>query len=540
MHKTRILVVATVLAGSAMAQANTVAGLDGRLSAIASPTYFGRRGAAYPDGEIGMAFSNTMCNPGSVVIPWAQAMSTNHPKFGFLFARYSGDRMVQINDRRSYCKHAFLSTNFSGACGTCINPGTNQLMGLNCSDTYGASNNGDRYWLGPADEIDPWLGTWVAVGSYFDRGDPDVGPPFNTDGIRSLTSGTSGVFTDPVRNRLTLREPDLTVPGSTFYYAIHLIHQGEAAANRGDNIAYRQVTPTFGGSTWSFANAGNMTYGSVLSAWPGATVNFARNGTDEGGFYVAVKVTGTGPYHYEYAVHNYDNSRGGGSLRIPLCSTASLSNVGFRDIDQNGLNEWTWSRIGNELVFQVPASPATNPLHWNMIFNFWFDTDVPPVASSVKIDQASPGSGALFVSVPSQVPGGGLAHNLDLGPGCGSPSPVLSTSGVGTLPNPTFGIVATSTPGAAMFLFVATGTANIPLGGGCTQYLDGSAFTLAFLTANGAGVAVQPINVPANPVFQGAQLNWQAVQLVAGGPLMGAFSVSNGLKTRFGNNPICQ
>ena len=124
-------------------------GLDGRLSLIDDLTYWGRRGAAHPGGEVGMSMLNEMCNPGTVNIPWQVAMSSNHPKFGFLIVRVNGGKIEQINDW-SYCKHAFTSTNFSGACGTCQNPGTGQLMGVHCSDTYGAGNNGDRYWLGPA------------------------------------------------------------------------------------------------------------------------------------------------------------------------------------------------------------------------------------------------------------------------------------------------------------------------------------------------------------------------------------------------------
>jgi hypothetical protein len=179
-----------------------------------------------------MAMLNEMCNPGTVTIPWQAAMQPNHPKFGFLIVRVVGDRIEQISDR-SFVKHAFTSTNYSGSCGTCQNPGTGSVMGINCADTYGAGNNADRTWLGPAPEIDPWLGTWNPIGSYFDIGDPAqsgglVLPP---DGVRSLN--TSGF--DNVKNRVTVQEPDLLTAGAAYFYGIHLIHQGEAVANRGDN-----------------------------------------------------------------------------------------------------------------------------------------------------------------------------------------------------------------------------------------------------------------------------------------------------------------
>ena len=107
------------LAASLTAQANVVPGLDGRLTLVDDLTYYGRRGPAHPNGEIGMAMLNEMCNPGTVQIPWQAAMQPNHPKFGFLIVRVAGDRIEQISDR-SFCKHAFTSTNYSGPCGSCM------------------------------------------------------------------------------------------------------------------------------------------------------------------------------------------------------------------------------------------------------------------------------------------------------------------------------------------------------------------------------------------------------------------------------------
>jgi hypothetical protein len=50
---------------------------------------------------------------------------------------------------------------------------------------------------------------------------------------------------------------------------------------------------------------------------------------------------GGGQYHYEYAVHNVDNSRGGATLRVPSTPAAVVTNFSFRDIDNNALNDWT-------------------------------------------------------------------------------------------------------------------------------------------------------------------------------------------------------
>ncbi|MBM4061276.1 MAG: hypothetical protein FJ265_09325 [Planctomycetes bacterium] len=415
MTRSSLLALAAAIAGHLAAQSNTVPGLDGRLDVVDQFTYQGRRGAAHPNGEVGFAMLNTMCNPGTVNIPWYAAMQPNHPKFGFLAVRESNGRMEQISDR-SYCKHAFTSTNFSGACGTCQNPGTGSLMGVHCSDTYGVGNNADRHWLGPAEELDPWLGTWNPVGSYFDRGDPDVGPPLNNDGQRSPSySGT-----DPVRNRVTIKESDLLVTNARYFYGIHLMHQGEAVANRGDNLASRGFTPTWNGSSWSTPNNSvGQAWGSVLQHWQGATLDLGGNGNDDGRFCVAVVATplGGGQYHYEYAVHNIDNSRGGASFRVPTGAGAMVTNFTFGDIDDVVLNDWTASFTGSEVVFQAPAN---NALEWNTIYNFGFDCNIAPGGGGVFLDQARVGPGALTVTVLSRVPGGvPVATATNVGTGCG-------------------------------------------------------------------------------------------------------------------------
>ncbi|MCB9878456.1 MAG: hypothetical protein H6835_12725 [Planctomycetes bacterium] len=403
------------IAGSVVAQSNTVVGLDGRLTQVDNLTYYGRRGAAYPNGEIGMAMLNEMCNPGSVTIPWYAAMQSNHPKFGFLLVRLSNDRLEQISDW-SFCKHAFTSTNYTGPCGPCQNPSTGTVMGINCADTYGAGNNADRTWLGPPSEIDPWLGTWNPVGSYFDIGDPSqAGYPAAADGNRSLDQS---IF-DSVDNRVTVDEIDLTTAGAQYYYGLQLIHQGEALANRGDNNAHRGFNPSYGGSTWSFTNDEALEYGSILTRWPGAQVDEGHNGNDDGRFFVAVKVTplGGGNYHYEYALHNVDNSRAGGGFRVPIDPTATASNFTFGDIDTNGANDWTGARIGNEVVFTAPAS---NFVEWNTIYNFGFDATFPPGQGLCAVDEARPGAGAMWVDVPTQVPSGATYATVSsYGTGCG-------------------------------------------------------------------------------------------------------------------------
>lgn len=527
MRNQLLLAAATSLATTVSAQINTIPGLDGSLTNNASPTYFGRRGPAHPNGEIGMSYSYTMCNPGVVNIQWTAPMNPNHPMFALMVVQERNGRFEQItHDGTTYVKHAFSAANSPSTCGgTCQTTGTG--LRVNCTDTYGASTNANRHYLAPASEINPWTGVWAPVGSYFDRGEPDVGPPLNQDGVRSL-QGTAPAFTaDMVKNRVTLREQDLLTPGQ-LWMCCHIVVAGEDGDLHFNNIGHRRMNATWNGTQWTFSNPAAFTAGTVLSQWAGAALNHARNGDDDGHFWVAAKVTdlGGGTWHYEYAVHNFDNHRGGASLRIPVCPTTNVTNVTFRDPNGNPLDDWTHARAGAELVFSAPAG---NALTWNNLFNFGFDCNIAPEAGSVVIDQALLGPGALSVTVPTQVPGG-LAAVTNLGPGCGAPAPVLATTGLPLIPSPAFALTVQGTPSAPVFVFAANGAQAAPVGLGCIQYVDSSFVMHGAYTADGAGFTSAPLPIPDTIALEGIVIAWQAAEAVPGGPLLGFLALSNGLE----------
>jgi hypothetical protein len=516
---------AAVLLASLGAQSNTIPGLDGSLTNNASPSYFGRRGS-YPTGEVAMCCSYTMCNPGTVPIQWTAPMNANHPMFAMSVVRESNGRFEQItNSGTTYVKHAFGAANAASTCGgTCQTTGSG--LRVNCSDTYGASTNANRYYLGPASEIDPWTGIWNPVGSYFDRGDPDVGAPQNTDGVRSLQSTSGGFSTDAVKNRVTLREQDLLAPG-TLYYCCHIVVRGEDGDLHWNNLGSRQMTATWGGSQWTFAVPGAFAQGSVLNRWTGAAVSNARNGEDDGHFVVAVKVTqlDTWTWHYEYAVQNFDNARGGATLRLPMHSTTTVTNITFRDTNTDPLDDWTTTRTGTELIFQATA---TNPLDWNNIYNFGFDCNVAPDAGNVAIDQARVGPGALSVAIATQVPSG-IALVTDLGPGCGSPPPVLDVNAAPFIPSPGFAFTIDGAPSATIAMFASFGPIPAEIVPGCFVYLA-SPISYGVFFADAAGHAVAPFPIANDVSMNGLAIDWQAAEVVAAGPLWGFLELSNGLE----------
>ncbi len=540
MTKTSCLVLAVAaVCGDLLAQSNERGvGYDAALANISSATYYGRRGAAYPGGEIGVAFQNQLCNPGSVPVEWRSPggsigsnILTDHPKFGFLVAREVNGRLVQISDW-SYCKHAFLSLNsasVSPCLGGCvIPPAGGAQLGVKCSDIYSAGNNASRTYLGPPAEINPWLGTWPAVGSYFDVGEAAGA----SDGLRSLN--TSGF--DSVKNRVTIREADIAGGVSSgLYFAIHVICEGERVENRGNNIMSRPFTLAWNGTSWTPTTTGTASFGSILSRWPGATVTEGSNGgtgtlaDQDGRFAVAVKVTGptNGMWRYEYCVHNIDNNRGGATFSLPVCPTGRVQNIGFRDIDTNALNDWTSSVSGGRITW---TAPATNPHNWNSLYNFWFDSDVAPGTGTATIDQARVGPGALTVNVQTTAPT--LQPAVYLGAGCGTPGGSLYVNSLPTAGNASFALQATGAPNSFV-LVVFSGTAgNTPVAPGCSAYVDLLSYgTVGLYATDATGLATAPI--PINAAQAPADLTFQGAPFLAGGPVVGLLGLTNGLTVRF-------
>jgi hypothetical protein len=512
------------------AQSNSLGpGYNGALYEISQATAWGRRGPLYPNGEVGVSFQNGLCNPGSMDLAWFAAdnnppgtqMSEDHPMFGFMVAKEQNGRLVQISDW-SYCKHAFLSLNDPGTCGTCTNQTATETMYVGCSDVYSPSNNGSRTYLGPPSEIDPWLGTWNHVGSFFDVGYPANGAP--NDGIK----GSINPGSDVVMNRVTIKETDLVGVTAGLYFQIHVIHKGEPVANRGNNTMSRPFVMTWGGSNWNATTLGMPTFGSILTRWPGATLSTAQNGNDDGRFVVAVNVTGptNGIWHYEYAVHNLDNKAGSAAFRVPVCPTGNVTNIGFRDIDQNALNNWVGTNTGTEIVWSAPAG---NPQNWNTLFNFWFDSDVAPVAGNISIDKADlTYPGALTVAVPTSVPG--YQPVIYLGPGCGVPECNLYPEGFPTTGNPTFGIRAVSDPGLPVLLFFSLPGFTFPIAPGCNVMIDPFAcgdFGLGVTDAAG----ITTFTTPVDPTWP--ECAFQAATFVINPPVAGIVGLSSGIVVRY-------
>ncbi len=534
-RRASLLLPALLVAGAVpFAQANSDGAIDLLLAHINDLSVLGRQGA-FPNGINGLAMETTACNGGSKEISWQQAMDPDHPFIAFLLARESNGRFEQISDR-SYVKHGFfaLSSSFCSAC----TPTDGTKLGLGCSDTYATANNGDPFWLGPPDEIDPWLGRWNPVCSHFDRGEPPVAAPADCNGVRSLTQAQAQAL-GSVGHRIRVRDADLDVAGATFWFQGMYVIETEGDLLRDDNLGSRRFTAAWTGTNWSLNEASGLLLGSVLQRWSGASLSSATNGTDDGRLYVAVKVTGPvdGFQHYEYAVHNRDNARGVSALRIPLCPQARVRNLGSSDIDQDAGNDWTAALVGSEIVF----SSASNPLQWNSIFNFWFDSDSAPVAGVLGLEQAAPGAGLASVPVTSSAPLG--LFNVYVGEGCAfGAAPTLHAVGTpaqATLGNATFALRSTgNAPQQPNYLFFSRVAGSHPIGR-CTSYLGlvaSDAILRDTVLSDASGVAVHALPIPSLVALEGIDVTFQVVGRNPGnGKLFANYELSDGLRVRIGS-----
>lgn len=531
--RTISLVSLLCLAAAATAQPNLRPGTDvsNLLGTIGSPaaTQGGRLGT-FPTGQQAWGVSTTSCNVGTINVPWLRDMNVDHPEMGMWMYREYNGRFEQISLFIGV-KHGFVSTNSPG-CGSCPGgAGTSLVVG--CTDTYDSSLNYSHSYLAPPQEINPWTGIWTSVGSHFDRGYPVVSPPQNTDNIRSAINFP----TNHPGYRNLVWDSELNVTGATFWVSGYYNVIGEPEARRENNFGTRQFTASYGGSAWNWSMVGSTNHPTpAIYRWTGATVNSATNNGQDGRFYVAVKVTGpnaSGTYRYEYAVFNRDNNREGAAVRIPVCSSAQVTNLLFRDPDQTPGNDWTFSRTATHLVWTAPAADANN-LTWGNLFNIGFDCDVSPATGTVLVDQAKAGLGNADVGVVSNCPLD--ARNLFLGTGCGTPvPPVLAANGPALVGNASFALRVTNVAPSSTNLFILSATATNLNVGACTIYVDPATYLLAApITANGSGIATLGVPVPNNASLDGVSFALQVGELQTGGAYGGLVDFSSGLKVKVG------
>ena len=220
-----------------------------------------------------------------------------------------------------------------------------------------------------------------------------------------------------------------------------------------NNASYRKYIVS-GTTNFSFCPDGStarMQPG--IRAWTGATVNrIEPDPGNDGIWFMGYKVTNPSPgvWHYEYALFNENLDRAIQSFSVPLGPDVNVSNIGFHAPPQHPgwANDgtfnsqgysgmpWTPAQTSNSLTWNCETfaqNQNANAIRWGTLYNFRFDADQPPQATSAVIDFFKTGSP---MTIAIQAPAGGATPTPTA-----SPTPIVTPT-----PTPSATVRPTPTP----------------------------------------------------------------------------------------------
>jgi len=348
--------------------------------------------------------SNT-CNIGDQNIAWS---SGGTPALAMNAYRLHNGRLEQIGV--GMMKTACCAFQGSG-CGIPCIPSSG--LGGGCQDTYDAGWNSLQSALKPRKNVNAYTGAFF---------------------------GTTGVSGTAVTGRTQVQQADMstvTYPGALFFLeGQYLCTEDALNGNWVNNASYTRVTMN---ASFMASPAGGVEAGKpAINAWRDHGLGIGvvdpsviLQNVDvpgEGRFIVASKITevppGSGNWHYEYAIRNFNSDRCASSFRVPLPTGASVSNTGFHDVWYHGDDavfdgmDWPVANSGYELRWSTTQTHAqnvnANAIRWSTMYNFWFDCNRPPVAGQAEIDLFKPAVGCQSVKVAFNINVPGVACAADI------------------------------------------------------------------------------------------------------------------------------
>ena len=233
----------------------------------------------------------------------------------------------------------------------------------------------------------------------------------------------------------------------------------------------------------------------------------------------------------------------GAAFPVPaICDSNCFFDTTGNDFARFGMNAATvaptlpsWQQNGVDLLSLLADPQLQNPgAHDFHVLPTSPCLGASMLASGVAFDvDGQPRTTALEIGADEF----SAAHATIVGNGCsgvGAP-PALTTYTWPFLGNAGFALTFEQLPPnwfAVLFGSLALAPAPIPLGGGCSSYLDfGTLTALAAATSGPAGTASVVLAVPANAAFIGFEIGYQGVVPDAAAPL--GLAVTNGLDVVF-------
>ena len=335
--------------------------------------YFGEQ-----DGMLAYAVGTVSCNWGDEGVIWI-AGNNQHPVIGQNLYRLKDGQFEQLG--MSWLKHGYLALAQDFCC-ECENPGTGTILGVGCSDPYGAQTNGSQSGLGPRWEVDPFSG--------------DFPFPFTT-------AGQSG---DTLYKRIQVPVEDMQPEnneGARYFVEGQYVHPEEAAyGNQFNNVSYREVAVSPGSTlTLSFVGTTQVTEPAVM-AWAAAQADVhveVRDFPEKGRVFLAsgTRDNGDGTWRYDYVIYNMNHSTGLGGLRVPVDLSAAVTDDSFHGVphhsgDPQESTPWTFSRDASGVEWRaepLDQNPNANLVTWGTLYSVSFVSDRAPILTDCGVGRAS-------------------------------------------------------------------------------------------------------------------------------------------------------
>ncbi len=344
----------------------------------------------------------TSCNIGTANLLWI-ASNNQHPVIAQNMYRLKDGRLEQIGI--GWLKHGFTALTYNACNLGCNGVGGSQL-GIGCSDPYSASLNASQSNLGPRYQVNASTGFFPY---------PYASHP-NVNGLSKRVQIQHSDIEDSVQ-----------FP-NTRYFAegIYITPDDTAAGNNANNASYRRMTVN-GTTREFFLTDQTERTKPAIHAWKDYGLNGSTDPdvtimpvdiAGDGRFWYASKATnlGGGMWHYEMALFNLTSDRSAGSFSVTVPACATVTNIGFHDIDYHSgepfdPTDWTATRVGDQLKWTSPQTYAqntnSNALRWGTMYNFRFDANIAPVSGANEVGIFKPptaGSTATSFSVTGMVP----------------------------------------------------------------------------------------------------------------------------------------
>jgi hypothetical protein len=339
------------------------------------------------------AIGTESCNIGNQPLLWDQD-TNNHPVIGQNMYRLKDGRFEQIG--MSWLKHGFAALTLNLCC-SCQSPGTSQLLGVGCSDPYGASLNGDQNGFS--------CGAGLTCGGLGPRSEVNA-----ATGFFEFPYGSSGQSGDAIYKRLQVENDDINPAlnaGALYYGEGHYVSPDDAdAGNAFNNASYeRLLVGSFSGGGWNMAFTGSTTRElPAIYAWkdndPAVEIKVIDD-DGKGSLYLGYRVTdnGDGTWHYEYALHNFNSHRSAREFIVPVAANVVVTNVDFHDVPYHSgepYSDQPWSStLGSSDISwgteTYDENENANALRWSSLYNFRFDANTPPMAVEATVGLFRPG-----------------------------------------------------------------------------------------------------------------------------------------------------